>query len=150
VISYPTTRRRIVAATILIGGFVLTLIVKIVRGRIETGVPMWVMDSLPNFMCGAVLPFAILTGTRTIRLLDFLLFCGMILLGLVVYEFVQIIMPKRTFELNDLVASVVGVITSVSIGWVFFGRNVQLVGRPHSLEPEGGPDSNRQTSPPTQ
>ncbi len=109
----------------MIGGFALTIVVKIVRSRMEVGLPMWVMDSLPNFICGAVVPFALLTGNRAIRFLDFLSFCALIVLGLIVYELVQIGLPKRTFEVNDLIASAVGALLPVMLGRIFFRRNMQ-------------------------
>ncbi len=120
VISYPTWRRRLVAAAILFFGFVLTLAVKVVRIRMAVGLPMWVLDALPNLICGAVIPFAILCSNRKLRMLDFFSFCGLIASGLVVYELMQIVMPKRTFAVNDLIASVAGALLAVSFGWLFF------------------------------
>jgi len=109
----------------MIGGFALTIVVKILRHRMETDVPTWAMDALPNLICGAVVPIAIFMGNRTIRALDFLGFCGLILVGLIVYETIQIWMPKRTFELTDIAASAVGALLAVSLGWIFFRRNMQ-------------------------
>jgi hypothetical protein len=105
----------------MVVGFALTLAVKNARRHVEIGLPIWVMDSLPNFIYAAVIPFVLLTGRRAIRLVDFLSFCGLIVLGLVVYELIQIAMPKRTFQVNDLIASAVGALLSVSLGWIFFG-----------------------------
>ena len=134
----------------MVVGFALTLVVKIARSRIEIYLPMWVMDSLPNFICGAVIPFAILSGNRAIRFHEFLSFCGLIALGLIVYELVQIAMPNRTFELNDLIATPVGALLPVSLGWMFFLRNMQAGKQSHALEPAVGPDSNGESSPPAQ
>ncbi len=118
-------KRRFIAAAIMVGGFALTIVVKAVRGRIETSVPMWVMDSLPNFICGAVVPFAILLGDRTFRLREFIFFTGLIAVGLIAYEMIQIVMPNRTFDLMDLAASAAGMLVPLSVGWTLFLDDTQ-------------------------
>lgn len=125
-ISYPTINRRIVAAAIMVIGFALTLAVKIVRGNQWVELPTWVMDSLPNFICAAVIPFAIFIGNRVIRLLDFFSFCGLVACGLVVYELFQLVMPNRTFETNDLIATALGALLPAALGWILFQRNTEV------------------------
>jgi hypothetical protein len=125
-ISYPTINRRIVSAAMMFNGFALTLGVKIVRGNQGMELPTWVMDSLPNFICAAVIPFAILMGNRAIRLLDFFSFCGLVAFGLVVYELFQLVMPNRTFETNDFIATALGALLPVALGWIFFQRNTEV------------------------
>jgi VanZ family protein len=117
----------------MVVGFALTLVVKIARRHFEIGLPIWVMDSLPNFICAAVIPFVLLTGRRAVRRVEFLSFCGLVVLGLVVYELLQIAMPKRTFQVNDLIASAVGALLSVSLGWIFFRRKMQVHEQSHAL-----------------
>lgn len=114
------------ASGIMVSGFILTIVVKLIRSLIDVGVPIWIMDSMPNLICGAVVPFAVFIGNRTIRMHDFLAFCGFIVLGLIAYEIVQIWLPKRTFEVNDIGASAVGGLLSMSLGWIFFRQNAQL------------------------
>ena len=143
-------KRRFIAAAIMVGGFALTIVVKSVRGRIETNVPMWVMDSLPNFICGAVVPFAILLGDRIIRLREFIYFCGLIALGLIAYEWIQIVMPNRTFELMDLAASAAGVLVPLAVGWPLFRDDTQKDEPSHALEPAAEPVSNGESPPPAQ
>ncbi|MBL8814451.1 MAG: hypothetical protein JNL58_00365 [Planctomyces sp.] len=121
--SYPTARRRLVASGIMVSGFILTVVVKLIRNHTEIGLPMRLMDSMPNVVCGAVVPFAVFIGNRAIRMFEFLAFCGFIVLGLSAYEIVQVWLPKRTFQLNDIVASVVGGVLSMLLGWLFFRRN---------------------------
>lgn len=125
-ISYPATRRRLIAAAIFIAGGVLTVVVKLVRHQIDTGLPVWVMDSLPNFICGMVVPFVILAGDRAFRFADFALFCGLSALGLIAYELLQLVMPRRTFELNDIVATAAGALLAMALGRMIFFRNVFL------------------------
>ena len=149
-ISYPTMKRRFIAAAIMVGGFALTIVVKSVRGRIETGVPMWVMDSLPNFICGAVVPFAILLGDRIFRLREFLFFSGLIALGLIAYELIQIVMPTRTFELMDLAASTAGMLVPLAVGWTLFRDDNQEGEQSHTLQPSAEPVSNGESPPPAQ
>lgn len=139
-VSYPTMKRRFIAAAIMVGGFALTVVVKAARGRIETNFPLWVMDSLPNFICAAVVPFAILLGNRIFRLREFILFSSLVAVGLIAYELIQIVMPNRTFELMDLAASAAGMLVPVAVGWTLFRDDPQKVEQSHSSEPAAGPD----------
>jgi hypothetical protein len=148
--SYPTMRRKAIAATTMAGGFFLTIAVKVVRGRFETEIPPWIMDSLPNFICGAAIPFAILLSDRVFRLRDFLVFNGLIALGLIAYELVQIVMPTRTFELMDLAASAAGAMVPLAVGWTLFRDKTQEGEQSHALEPAAGPIADGQSSPPAQ
>lgn len=110
-VSHPTMSRKLLAGAMIIVGFGLTVAVKLIRNHTGIPGPVWIANALPNFICGAVLPLAVFMSQRTIRLFDFSLFAGFILIGLGLYEAAQIWMPKRTAEWIDVQASAVGTST---------------------------------------
>ena len=119
-VSHPTMSRKLLAAALIIVGFGLTVVVKLVRNDTDIFGPVWIANALPNFICGAVLPLAVFMSQRTVRLFDLSLFAGFILIGLGLYEAAQIWMPKRTAEWIDVQASAVGTLTAIGIGLMFF------------------------------
>jgi len=119
-VSHPSTTRRVLAAALMIVGFGFTVVVKLTRHEIAAPVLLEIANALPNFVCGAVLPLAILMSPRSFRFAEFLQFAGLILLGLVLYEAAQIWLPRRTFQWSDILSSVLGTAAAIVLGLVFF------------------------------
>ena len=119
-VSSPNRTRRIVSASLLILAFVYTVAVKFGRGSETVLAPDRLAGVMPNLVCGAVIPLAIFFSKRKIRYRDYLFFVGCIVIALIGYEFTQLLGTKRTFDRNDITASIVGGGIAVLIGTCFF------------------------------
>lgn len=119
-VSQPTVARRVVAAAVLGCGFAYALVVKLARGSTVVVAPDWLAGVLPNFVGAALVPLAVLVSARMLTLREYLLFVVLILIGLCGYEVVQLWMPRRTFDWNDLWASGAGALVAVVLGLGFF------------------------------
>jgi len=78
--------------------------------------------SLPNFLAPVIMSFAYMalkgqTTNKTILRTISGLVCGLVL-----YEFVQLLMPHMVFDINDIIASILG-------GLLSFGL-IYLINRP--------------------
>ena len=94
--------------------------VKLSRGGSIALAPEWLIGVLPNLVGSAVLPQAVFFSTRAVRVRDFLMFAVFTMAGLCVYEVAQLWMPRRTFDLNDLWATVAGTVVAGIVGTGFF------------------------------
>jgi hypothetical protein len=122
-LSRPSLRRTIIAAAIVGMGAIYTFAVKLNRGPDSFLASPWVAGVLPNFVVAAVLPVAIFWSSKVIHAgKDYLLFVGLILVGLVGYEFAQLAMPNRTFAWDDIWASVAGSGVAILLGFACFLR----------------------------
>lgn len=122
-LSRPSLRRTIIAAAIIVAGAIYTFAVKLNRGPDSVLATPWVADVLPNFVVAAVLPLAVFLSPKVIHARKvYLLFVGLILLGLVGYEIAQLAMPNRTFAWDDIWASVAGSGVAILLGFVCFLR----------------------------
>lgn len=122
-VYHPTTTRRVIASAILVSGFLLTLAVKLLRGHSENDMVTLVLGAMPNLVCGAVTPFAVMIGYRTILYRDFLLLCLLLMAGLIVYEILQLTMQNRVFDWNDIGATTLGGLLAILFGRLFFRRD---------------------------
>ena len=74
----------------------------------------------PNFMVCAGLPFNAFCFKTVITLPSYAKTAVASAVGLSSYEMVQILMPRRTFDLYDIAASFVGALFSVLLAGVLF------------------------------
>ncbi|QDU21200.1 VanZ family protein [Urbifossiella limnaea] len=95
----------------------------------------WLAGVLPNLVCAAVVPLAPLLSRRLLSGRDFLWMTLFTAIGLCLYEFTQVWMPRRTFDWDDVVATAVGAMVALVLGAGFF----LLTGR-KSAEPTAAPD----------
>ncbi len=75
---------------------------------------------MPNLLPAAVLPALIFIRPRTTRFKEYLGVVFAILLGLIAYEFAQLWMPSRTFDVSDIFASILGAVLGCLLFWFIF------------------------------
>ena len=104
--------------------FVYVVAVKFTRGSDTVLAPEWLAGVMPNLVCGIAIPFVVFVSNRVLKYSEFLLFASLIVLGLIGYEFFQLVKSHRTFDWDDIVASIVGGAIAVLIGTVFFRESI--------------------------
>jgi hypothetical protein len=102
---------------VLIGAATLyTAAVKLDGGpATDTFAPRWLAGVLPNLAAGFVLPLLPLVPPRVVRFRELVAVAVLAFAGLTVYEFMQLKMPRRTFDWFDILASAVGAAAAVGV-----------------------------------
>jgi hypothetical protein len=100
------------------------LLLKLTRdfGIIPVLLPLDANGISPNVVIPLALPFVILIANRSVSLWGFTKTATGLAVGIIMYEVIQIWMPKRTFDLMDIYASFAGALASIIIAWVLFFR----------------------------
>jgi hypothetical protein len=97
-------------------------------------IPKFIHGSLPNFVPTAYAPIILLISKKKYTYQEYAKFVMYMLLAMCFYEFLQIWMPRRTFDWFDILASMSGALVALFIGWIvpfpFFGSL-----KPPSLRP---------------
>ena len=122
--SKPSTKRRTQAILIMAFALATGLLLKIVRdyGILSMLLVLDAKGTSPNFIIPFSIPFAFLIGDKTISIREYSKNALGAATGITVYEFIQICMPSRTFDINDILASLIGAICSIVIAWTLFFR----------------------------
>ena len=104
--------------------FAMGLLLKLTRdfGIIPVLLPLDANGISPNFVIPLALPFVILIANKSVSLWGFTKTATGSAVGMIVYEVIQIWMPKRTFDFMDIYASFAGALASIIIAWVLFFR----------------------------
>lgn len=121
--SMPSRRRAIAAWSIYIAGGLLAVAWKIGRDNSHLDadlVSSTLIGVMPNFLPAAVLPALVFIRPCAVSLSEYLGVSLAILIALCAYEIAQIWIASRTFDLGDVVASVVGCCVGCLIGWCVF------------------------------
>lgn len=115
-VSHPSIPRRVTAGAIVFMAFALGLLLKIARDRgiLPLLLPLDAGGTSPSFIIPFAMPFLLLARKREVRWGDVMKAAGGAGLGMVGYEVLQLWMPGRTFDVNDIVAAVLG--TGMGIG----------------------------------
>lgn len=135
VMSRPSLARQVAAGVIMVVGAGYVAIVKLTREGESALATAWLAGVLPNLVCAALIPLAPFLSRRPLRVRDFL---GMTLfgaVGLCLYEFAQVWMPRRTFDWGDVWATAAGALMALALGAGFF-----LVPGGRAAEPGAAPD----------
>ena len=118
-VSLPESKRyavrQIAAGTMMAAGAGCTLAVKLTRQSDIFLAPEWLAAVLPNFVCASMIPIAIFLSRRTIQFRDTLWMAAFSAMMLVAYEIAQLWMPRRTFDWNDIWATVAGATFSICL-----------------------------------
>ena len=67
-----------------------------------------IADSLPNFLAPVIFIFAFIVLFNPKENKRVLRMSITAVIGLTLYEFVQVFMPERTFDIKDIIASIMG------------------------------------------
>ncbi len=121
--SSPSSRRVVAAFSLYAAGGIAAFAWKILRNGpdFETyAISQWLVGAVPNLLPAAVLPALIFIRPRSVRFKDYLDVVFAILLGLIAYEFAQLWMPSRTFDVSDIVASILGAALGCLLCWFVF------------------------------
>ena len=118
--SRSSLARQVAAAVVMASGAVYVATVKLTRDGSVHLATDWLAGVLPNFVCGAVVPLAAFLSRKSLRFRDFLWMTLLTSIGLSVYEFAQLWMPRRTFDWDDILASIAGAFLALIIGAGFF------------------------------
>jgi hypothetical protein len=102
------------------GGAGYAVAVKLTREGEAVLASEWLAGVLPSLVCATVLPLFPFFSRRSVRVGDFLGVTLFTTVGLCVYEFAQIGMPRRTFDWDDIGATVVGGTLALMLGLGFF------------------------------
>jgi glycopeptide antibiotics resistance protein len=102
------------------GGAGSVVVVKLTREGESALTTAWMAGVLPNLVCAAVVPLAPFLSRRFLRDRDFLGMTLFTAIGLCLYEFAQLRMPRRTFDWDDVAATAVGAMAAVVLGAGFF------------------------------
>lgn len=98
---------------------------------LESGiVPDWVAGVMPSFLPAAFMPLILFATPRVVRLGDFMKTALAIGAGMGVYEIAQIWRPERTFDWQDLVATVAGTGLACLVGRLVFFCGARRCGPP--------------------
>jgi len=119
-------------------GAVYLVAVKLTRGGSIHLASEWLAGVLPNLVCGAVIPLAAFLSRKSLRVRDFLWMTLFSSLGLCAYEFAQIWMPRRTFDWDDVLATIAGTILALMLGAIFFVATCDK-----TADPAAAPDTGR-------
>lgn len=114
--------RSLLAGLIVGAGFFYTLMVKLDGGptRGDSFAPAWLAAVLPNLAAAFIVPLMVFLPPRRVRLGEVIRLAAMMFIGLVLYEVLQLQMPRRTFDWYDILASAVGAIAAVGVSHILF------------------------------
>lgn len=87
-----------------------------------TFAPGWLAAVMPNFAAAFIIPLAPLVPPRTVPFRELVRLSLLAFVGLTLYEFMQQQMPRRTFDLLDIVASGLGAAAAIGFGRALFFR----------------------------
>jgi len=80
--------------------------------------PSLVSASVPNFAVTSLCPALLILAKKKYHYVEYLRFIGSTFMAMVLYEIVQIWMPRRTYDWNDIFASFLGAIVASVAGLV--------------------------------
>ncbi|MBN9382073.1 MAG: VanZ family protein [Chitinophagaceae bacterium] len=103
---------------IIIVGFTLYEELSLRHSLYKKHVALWIADCLPNFLAILLLAFGYMVFKRpgTDREIGRSIF--FLVVGLVLYEFVQLAMPHRVFDVKDIFASILGGVFAYFTIWM--------------------------------
>jgi len=102
------------------GGAGYVAAVKLTREGETALATAWLVGVLPNLVCAAIIPLAPFLSRRSLRGRDFLWMTLFTAIGLCLYEFAQVWMPRRTFDWDDVGATAAGAMAALVLGAGFF------------------------------
>ena len=111
-------RRRILLATLGYGVIAFFTIVLMIygRSRATSYIPRFIEGSLPNFAATALAPVLLMFSTKKYTQKSYLRFIMIVFSAMCLYEFFQLWMPRRTFDWNDILASLFGAFVAMLAG----------------------------------
>ena len=121
--SIPSFRRTVAACCVYAVGGIAAFTWKVLRngsGFATYPISDWLVGVMPNLLPAAVLPALIFIRPRTVRFKEYLGMVFAILLALIAYEVAQLWMPSRTFDVADIVASILGAGLGCLLCWLLF------------------------------
>lgn len=121
--SEPSIARTSAACVLYVAGGLTAFVWKVLRrgSDFEMSPALhWLIGAMPNLLPAAVLPALIFIRPQPVRFKEYISMVLVMLLVLIVYEFVQIWMPSRTFDLEDILASILGSGIGCLFCWLVF------------------------------
>lgn len=85
--------------------------------------PAFLAGSLPNFLAVLLFCFGFMVVKRTVGYGAIFRGIVCIVAGVVLYEFVQLVMPNMVFDIADIIASIAGGALSLGIVWTVERNN---------------------------
>jgi len=76
----------------------------------------------PNILPAVALPFLVFIRPKTVTFHEFMQTAALMAAMLMAYEVAQIMMPSRTFDWRDLLATAIGSLMAILLGWLVFFR----------------------------
>ena len=125
-ISLPNPLRKTVAAVVFITFWIIGSVIRFSRPDFNLFPILEPLDfkgTMPNFLVCAAVPILVFLTNQTVKLADHVKNALGAAVGLSVYEVVQIWMPRRTFDVGDMIASFLGAVFSIIVAtWLFYGN----------------------------
>ncbi len=121
--SVPSFRRTVVAFSLYAGGGIAAFVWKVLRDRQEFDsypVSPWLVGVMPNLLPAAVLPALIIIRPQSVRFKEYFSIVVAVLSALIAYEIAQLWMPSRTFDVADIIASILGAGLGCLFCWLIF------------------------------
>lgn len=121
--SIPSVGRTVAAWSLYASGGIAAFGWKVLRDGdgLETSfMSHWLVGVMPNLLPALVMPALIFIRPQIVRFNEYLMLVFAILVGLIVYEIVQLWMPSRTFDSADIAASFVGAGLGCVLCWLIF------------------------------
>jgi VanZ like family len=139
--SRPSLARQIAAGAIMAAGGGYVAAVKLTREGDSVLASAWLAGVLPNLVCGAIVPLVAFLSRRALRVGDFLWMTLFTLVGLCLYEFAQLWMPRRTFDWDDVWATMAGALLALVVGAGFYLATSEKSAEPGAAAGGGGTTS---------
>lgn len=123
--TQPTKSRRVAAIVLVIACTACAVLDKTARefGTGVTIVPSALSGVWPNFAVVLGTTLLLFVTTSEMPFADYIKFALVTAVGMMAYEFAQIWMPARTFDVLDILASFAGALVSVCLARVMSYRN---------------------------
>ena len=121
--SLPTRRRKLLAAGVYIFFGVIASLIRLSRADFDLFPTFASLDfngTSPNFFVCLAGPFIAFLGNDIVDIVYYLKMALGMAIGLSIYEGIQIYLPSRTFDFNDIWASILGASCSFLIVTVLF------------------------------
>lgn len=131
--SRPSLARQVASGAIIAGSAGYVAAVKWTREGETALAATWLAAVLPNLVCAAVVPLAPFLSRRLLGGREFLWMTLFTAIGLCLYEFAQVWMPRRTFDWLDVVATAAGAIGALVLGAGFFLFTGQRIAEPSGV-----------------
>ena len=129
--STPSRKRTLVAGGLFVCFAVLASAIRISRpdfGLLPILAPLDVGATSPNFFVGAACPLISFFPNKSLDFLDFVKIAFGAAVGISIYEVLQIWIPGRTFDVNDIIATFAGAVFGILFCSPLFFRRVTPTG----------------------